>query len=477
MPSTASGRIAKSRRQQKRTPHQKNHRWESFTTKISKLHSLDPLHRVRRHDLDAEDELATTSYLGHGLTRWGELNATTTFTTFRRAAAPMCESLAQIVHYDGALMDLLAENIGRHEPASLEPLLDLLTAFARDLGARFEAHFPRALALLVRLASRGPRDVDVVEWTFAALAFLFKYLSRLLAGDLRPTFDALAPLLGRERQPGHVVRFAAEAMSFLVKKAAAPARRQTALLSFVDHVRDDLVRREGTKGFDLYCDGVMAVFAEAIKGTGNTLHSTGAETFRALMRGIPDEEFASGRRGGVWDGVCRGVLTSVIHHSTEETFGGLVEVVAEEATLCAESIRQGGDPWRLAFSVRLMGVVAGVRKGSRVRDWPGLVQGLSSCLAAISKCSHDTLLGSPADAWELATNVAIVWNQASMDSLIPNISALMAAMTAEPLMRWYIPFCAYFADLNPERFRSLFLKPFQRSEFLRESLVVVGVLS
>src|SRR3569833_4736115 len=112
MPSTASGRIAKSRRHQKRTPHQKNHRWESFTTKISKLHSLDPLHRVRRHDLDAEDELATTSYLGHGLTRWGELNATTTFTTFRRAAAPMCESLAQIVHYDGALMDLLVVFFG-----------------------------------------------------------------------------------------------------------------------------------------------------------------------------------------------------------------------------------------------------------------------------------------------------------------------------------------------------------------------------
>ncbi|KAL2154516.1 hypothetical protein VTH82DRAFT_3192, partial [Thermothelomyces myriococcoides] len=265
MPSTTSGRIVKTSRGSKKTPHQKNHRWESFSAKISKLHSLDPLRKVRRHDLEAEDLEATTSYLRNGLDRWAELNISKPYIAFKREINPLTESLAQILYHEDRIMDLLAEYIAKHEKEALEPLLDLVTAFAHDLGVRFEKHYPRALALIVDLASKM-HDVEVIEWTFAALAFLFKYLSRLLVPDLRPTYDVVAPLMGKARSPGHIARFAAEAMSFLVKKAAAPSHKDKALPLFVEHVRDDLEATVGQKQFELYSQGIMTMFAEAIKG-------------------------------------------------------------------------------------------------------------------------------------------------------------------------------------------------------------------
>lgn len=461
MPSASSGRIVKARRAKNPTPHNKNHRWESFSSKISKLHSLDPLRRVRRHDLDAEDLAATTSYLRNGLDKWSELNVTRTFAAFKREAQPLTESLAQILHFETRIMDLLAQYLSLQEPESLEPLLDLLTAFAHDLGVRFEKHYPRALELIVAIAGKA-RGVEVIEWTFAALAFLFKYLSRLLVPDLRPTYDAVAPLLGKARVPGHIARFAAEAMSFLVKKAAAPGSREKALPLIVQHVRKDLEAAIGIKQFGLYSQGVMTMFAEAIKGTNCTLHSTGPEVFIALVRAIPDEELAPGKQT-VWTDVCCGVLTSIIHHSNAETFSPVERAIIEATTAAVEDSGPGGFPTRIPVFTRLLGVTAGVRKASRVSDWPALIKALSRALEVITRSPDSITEAHVPLLWKYAVvSSVVVWSQASMDALIPSISQFMGALTREPLMRCYIPFCSYFAQLSPDRFRSLFQKYFER---------------
>ncbi len=104
MPVNTSGRIVKTRKVKKGTAHQKNHRWESFTTKISKLSALDPIRRVRRHDIDAEDLSTSTSYLKAGLEKWRDLNMTDTFATFSRDVAQMCDSLPQIIHFEDQIM-------------------------------------------------------------------------------------------------------------------------------------------------------------------------------------------------------------------------------------------------------------------------------------------------------------------------------------------------------------------------------------
>ncbi|KAI1634965.1 HEAT repeat protein [Biscogniauxia mediterranea] len=458
MPSTQSGRIVKSRKGKNGTPHQKNHRWESFSTKISKLHSLDPLRKVRRHDLDAEDLEATTSYLRNGLERWADLNVSKSYIAFGREIRPLCDSLPQILHFQDQIMQLLEKYISAQEPESLESLLDLLTAFAHDLGTRFEKHYPRALSLIIEIASR-PQAADVIEWTFACLAFLFKYLSKLLVPDIRPTFDALAPLLGKARNPPHISKFAAEALSFLVKKAAAPANREKALARLIDHVRDDFAASRDSRHFGLYYHGLMTMFAEAIKGQGHGIHTTAPEVVSALIASVPNEECVS-LEPVTWSDLVCGVLVSVVHHTTAETFDPISRSVVDASN---EDKLRCEYPLRNCLYIRCLGTISGTRKGTRITDWPILLKCLSESLQAISRDSKLMDNAHSAAIWQqLLVNVAIVWQQAPMDSVIPHINEFISIMTREPLMEWFIPFCSYFSDLDATRFRSIFLKPFQK---------------
>lgn len=464
MPSTSSGRITKPRKGKFSTPHQKNHRWESFTTKVSKLHSLDPLRKVRRHDLDAEDLESTTSYFRNGLDRWGELNISKGFSDLKRQVLPLSESLPQILHFEEKIFGYLAESLEKQEKEALEPQLELLTAFAHDIGTRFEKYYAKSLDLIIAIAGK-PQDADVIEWTFAALAFLFKYLSRLLVPNLRPTYDVMAPLLGRARHPPHIARFAAEAMSFLIKKAAAPASRETALAAIVSHARDDLRNTVGERQFQLYQDGLMTMFAEAMKGPGQTIHSTGPALFTSLMKAIPETE-ADLTPTATWTDLVCGVLTSVIHHSNDKDLSAVLEAMQEQVQSALEEPKPNKS-WRFVPLIRVLGTAAGVRSGSRISNWTALVESLTAMLDSMAQYSPEVTEDKLGLVWKhVIVNAAIVWHQAPIDALIPSIKDFMTALQRERLMRWYIPFCAYFSDLDSQRFRSLFQTYFQRYALL-----------
>ncbi|KAG5925649.1 hypothetical protein E4U42_004097 [Claviceps africana] len=462
MPSRSSGRIEKVRKNKFSTPHQKNHRWESFSTKISKFNSLQPLRKVRRHDLDNEDLSTTTSYFQTGLQKWGELNISKPFTSFKRDVYAVSESLPQILHFQDQIMGSLAEYISLQDKDALEPLLDLLTAFAHDLGPRFEKHYLQSINLLLAIAGK-PQDVDVIEWTFGALAFLFKYLSKLLVPDLRPTYDIMAPLLGRARHPQHIARFAAEAMSFLVKKAAAPSHRETSLKSLVEHVRNDLISVSEDRQFTLYNDGLMTMFAEAIKGTDMTIHSTGAAIVCALIDAIPENERDLSRET-IWTNVICGVLTSVIHHGNADTMGDFLdEILAKVALDRGAQADAKLTVWHGVPYIKIMGVLAGVRRGSRIQSWDRLVREFVEVLRKTGQGVEEVRQDQADLLWNFVmVQVAIVWHHAPMDTLIPHVSTLTKILTKEPFMRWFIPFCAYFCDLDTSRFGSLFRFDFQR---------------
>ncbi|KAK6864102.1 hypothetical protein PG990_006461 [Apiospora arundinis] len=460
MAPTLSGRIIKSRKGKYGTLHQKNHRWESFTTKIAKLHSLDPLRKVRRHDLDAEDLDVTTSYFRNGLEKWADLDISKGFTSFRREVRLFCESLPQILHYEDKIMDLLEKYISLQEKESLESLLDLMTAFAHDLGTRFEKHYARALVLIANIAG-SRQDADVIEWTFASLAFLFKYLSRLLVADLRPTFDVIAPLLGKARNPPHIARFAAEAMSFLIKKAASPSHRDKSLPIIIEHARKDLASIRGDRQYGLFYHGLMTMFAEAIKGQGNNVHTTGPTTFQMLLASVPTEDLAStDDLMPTWAGLVCGITVSIIHHTTADSFSLIADGIYEQKTK-DEADNKG--PLHNILYVRVLGTVAGVRRGNRINNWSALLDCLQKSLQGL--CSEPSLLDhtDPIAIWRhILVNTAMIWNGSTMDAIIPHMAHIVKVLTREPLMKWFIPFCSYLSDLDASRFRSLFLKEFQK---------------
>lgn len=461
MPSKQSGRIEKVRKNRHTGNRLKNHRWESFSTKIARLNSLQHLRKVRRHDLDTEDLSTSTSYFQNGLQKWSELNLSKDFCSFKSAVLPLSESLPQILHYEEKIMQLLAQYISLQDKDALEPLLDLLTALAHDLGVRFEKHFPHSLGLLLAIVEK-PQEVEVIEWSFGAMAFLFKYLSKLLAPDLRPTFDVLIPILGKSRQPQHIARFAAEAMSFLVRKAAAPSLREAALVSFVQHVRDDLRSAAESHQFTLYKDGLMTMFSEAVKGTDMTIHSAGGTIISALIDAIPEDEYTLNRSSPWLDLVC-GVLTSTIHHANADTIESLAEDVFDKIQSKREAMTEDSVWWQTAPLIKILSILAGVRKGTRVRGWDRMIRELVSLLSVSGKSTEDIRQDQHDIVWSsIISRVAIVWYYAPIDALIPHITALLQAMTREPLLKWFVPFCAYYCDLDQKRFGSMFRGSFQK---------------
>jgi len=387
------------------------------------------------------------------------------FIGFTQDVLPMCDSLPQILHFEDKIMEILVKYLETKQRESVEPLLELMTDFAHDLGPRFEKHYSKALELITSIAGT-PQDVEVIEWSFTSLAFLFKYLSKLLVPDLRPTYELMAPLLGKHRQRPHIARFAAEAMSFLIKKAGAPGQRESSLPLIIKHAKADLDSMSGTKEFGLYYHGLMTMFAEAMKGNGLSLHTTAPSIFRALVLAL-DEKDLNSKESSVWMDVICGVLTSMVHHSSSDTFGELLAPLIELTTSAVESFTESqriSDFRTLVFSSRMIGIVAGVRKGTRISEWSNLLKTTSNILKVVSKNSqfivqHEDKL----DMWNgLVYSTAIIVQYTPMDAMIPFISAFLDALTKEPLAKWFLTFCSYLSDAEPERFRSIVLPYFQR---------------
>ncbi|KAI6904556.1 putative HEAT repeat protein, partial [Hortaea werneckii] len=233
----------------------KNHRYQSFSERIAKL-KIDPIRRRRAVEEREELSEETDTYFGRSLQEWRDLNLSTTFTTFSREVGPFCDNLPVLLHNEAKIMDLLVAYIERADALAMEPLLSLMSHFAHDLDTRFEKHFERAVATITAVAAKHP-DPAVVEWSFTCLAWLYKYLSRLLAPDLRPLYNLMAPYLGKEQQKSFVIRFAAESLSFLLRKAAATYERDEVPLDrIVSHILQDCLDSREQRSADLYRQGV-----------------------------------------------------------------------------------------------------------------------------------------------------------------------------------------------------------------------------
>ncbi|KAI9739867.1 MAG: U3 snoRNP protein [Claussenomyces sp. TS43310] len=465
MPSTSSGRIVRSSKGKRGTAHGKNHRWESFTTKVAKFNSLDPLRRVRRHDLDSEDLTTSTSYFKSGLERWQELNVSEDFIQFSQQVTPLSDSLPQILHFQDKIMELLVIFLEKKDIQSIEPVLQLLTEFAHDLGTRFEKFYPRAMKAVIAVAGTS-QEVEVLEWCFTCLAFMFKYLSKLLVSDLRPTYDLMAPLLGKERQKPHIARFAAEAMSFLIKKAGAPALRETGLKTVIHHARVDLLSTVESRQYVLYYHGLMTMFAEAIKGNGLTIHSSGPAILNCLFAELEEvDERNDGRN--LWADVSFGVLTSLVHHTNSDSFKDVLRTILEQSTSAIEIFLASptrSSCQRMMLSARMLGVASGVRKGTRVDNWPDVLKNISRILEALSKTSNPAAEAyDKSQLWKLVVHSSsIVLQYAPIDAIIPYVATILDTFAKDPFSICFLAFCSYFAEADKERFRSIVLPYFQR---------------
>ncbi|CAL5874965.1 uncharacterized protein PFLUO_LOCUS9268 [Penicillium psychrofluorescens] len=437
------------RRLKKGTETTKSHRFEGFSQRIAKL-KIDPIHRVRRASFGDDDE-ETSSYFRSALDHWAEMNLSDNFSQFTRRVNPLSESLAQIVHHEEKIMGLLVEYIEKRDQLCMEPLLSLLAQFARDLGVRFEKHFAAAVTLVASVAATH-QDIEVVEWSFSCLAWIFKFLSRLLVPDLRQLLGIMTPYLGKERQKPFVARFAAESMSFLIRKAGLVYyKNKVPLENAVTFLFDDISKSaDDSKDVEDYREGLMAMFADAMKGVNNGLHSNGTDILHCILDKLPPTKEQHSEPAEV----AYGVVIGLIHHTTPDTFGPILNTI----TAYIEGRSKGGKNPNLPECCRLIFLCVATRKGVRVRDWKSVHEILVSLLQQVSVSTEtyaDTIPG-------ILATVAYALQLSPMDEMLPFLRSLMDLVSTGPLSAYFLFFCNTFSEWGSERFQSLLLPYFQK---------------
>jgi U3 small nucleolar RNA-associated protein 20 len=291
----------------------------------------------------------------------------------------------------------------------------------------------------------------VIEWSFGCLAWLFKYLSRLLVPDLRPVFDLMSPLLGRERQKAFVSRFAAESLSFLIRKAGAGYHRdQKPLRLITKHISDQMKDAQGTSKDHDFQHGLMYLLADSLKGVQRGFHSSATAILQELLAETYSEEHAAVRNPPL-ETILSGVLTAAIHHTDEENFKPLLDILlAHVESACPSSAYTG-------LSSRLLFVTCGVREGARIVDWKPVLR----CLESLVKSTQGSGELDAATAWDVLSAVSVVFQYCSLDAAIP-YEKLLEGFSQGQWEKYFLPFCNLFDDLGAEKFKALLLPYFKR---------------
>jgi U3 small nucleolar RNA-associated protein 20 len=448
-PGTLSEAPKRVKKASKLTVTTKAHRFEPFSKRISRL-KIDPVHRITRERWVGDDVALSKSHFRSALDHWNEFNLSQNFTEFSRKVNELCESLPQLLHHADTVHGLLVEYIGKRDELSLEPLLDLVAQFGHDLGQHFEKYFSPVVMLVASVAATHEAP-EVIEWSFTCLTWIFKFLSRLLVPDLRPLLGILSHYLGKSRQKGFVIRFAAESVAFLLRKAAVVyPKRRAPLDDALSCLMQDLSEVDNERDLQGYQAGLMALFSEVTKGVDWGIHSSGPDLLRCLLDNNVIKTVSKER--GLQ--VLEGYLINVIHQSDAEGFRPLLTVLEQYAMHVDDDTQAFG----VSAAVELLFVVIGTRKGSRVKSWSAVSQALLHLREPVAKL--DESMASIQQ--DFLTAIAMAMQYAPMSELLPFSSALSEIITNVPDARHFLCFCHFFDSIGQERFRSLLLPQLQQ---------------
>uniref|UniRef100_A0A060TAD6 ARAD1D17996p n=1 Tax=Blastobotrys adeninivorans TaxID=409370 RepID=A0A060TAD6_BLAAD len=328
-------------------------------------------------------------------------------------------------------MDLLEKYIQDRNEHSLESLLDLLTHFAHDLGPDFEPYFLRSLKLLMGLVADD--SIAVVEWAFNCFAYLFKYLSRLLTTDLRPTYDFLAPLLGKQHQKKHVLRFTAESLSFLIRKCTGEP-----LKLIINHIVNDVVAADSYE----YFTAVVQLLGDSVLSSGNHLHSRTQSIISTLLES--STKFPAEKQLYL-SSFVEGIFAHILHHARKETASPLYEVGFQFIDANVESKKN------VLISIRLLYVLGGLRQGSRVSDWSAIYKRATALAQQLSDSETEKL-----SAIELVAT--IMGNSEYQDSAVWH-SKLLGAFAEHTEPNDILSLCVVVLKTSKKAFQD-FLRPY-----------------
>ncbi|KAF2152689.1 hypothetical protein K461DRAFT_313332 [Myriangium duriaei CBS 260.36] len=433
-----------------RTASHRNHVFESFNTRIAKLKIAPLRSSSSRPDLDtASNDLtsASSSYFATGLAEWSDRNLASVFTAFAEAVAPLAESLPMVIHHAERIFALFEEALKTADRYALEPLCALLSSFAHDLGGGFESFFPRAFGVVAEVATRATQEVECIEWCFGAEAWLVKYMSRVLLEDgetAKEWWGEVGRWLGRERQKPFVVRFMGEVVGFLLRRAAKDEARLRRVLTWL--VRDFLSTEEP----GLYAEGLKVAVSEAVKGVSRGVHSAGVLVLTELIRFAYGQDDAG--RARIFNTVIQGAIISVVHFTDQQGFGP-IEVALLDLIENGVSTEE-----HVIIAASLLSVIASTRKGTRISDWTRVTKATSRLVDQATSLGVSKQSELPESVLRALGNV---FSAAPVHTAVKHTSTL-EKISRDPWTAHFLPLCYFLAELSPDRFKTLLLKPFQQ---------------
>ncbi|CUS22660.1 LAQU0S06e03070g1_1 [Lachancea quebecensis] len=342
----------------------KRYRYSSFKDKIDDLR-IEPARNLEKR---VHDHVETSHFLA-SFEHWEDTNMSANFALFADDVRPLAQTLPQILFHEEQIFEHLYKHISKHDEYSLQPLLDLLAQFCHDLGPDFMKFYEKAMHMLTKLLDDATNfeSSNVFEWGFNCLAYVYKYLSRVLAQDLLPTYNLLFPLISHRKE--YLSRFSAEALSFLVRKA-----KLKSLSTFITHTFDQLKgvaesTEENTCEESIY-DGLKMLFTEALISTKESLHSK----FGVIMGALVRECLNSGG-----DQCCvslvADVTMNVLRHASSDNASMVYDVLISEV----ESFL--GDPCaKLDAPMKVLLTLAFAESGKKVKSWSELINSVQKVL-------------------------------------------------------------------------------------------------
>ncbi|KAK3932177.1 Small subunit processome component 20-like protein [Frankliniella fusca] len=245
-------------------------RFLPFAERIASI-NVDVIHRIgHRNEETADDDI--DSYFHQCLEKWNDLNCSQGWNEFRSEVKDV-QTLAQLVLLRDRVVASLLNHLDKKDPLTVQSLLDMVVALARDLRQDFYPYYPDFLSKIVSFLNC--KEAEVLEWSFHCLAYLFKFLWRCMVRNIGPVLSSLLPLLSSKRQK-YIHFFAADSFAFLARKV----KDQTAFLKLMlCHLEEQPEDSEG-------CGRLIFSW---LKGIKNQLHSCSQNTLLIIMQSMGND--------------------------------------------------------------------------------------------------------------------------------------------------------------------------------------------
>ncbi|XP_053675225.1 small subunit processome component 20 homolog [Anopheles nili] len=251
-------------------------RFKSFRERIKEIDvRRGALYRVETDYELPEDENGT--FFHQCLVKWSVQNLTDEYTSYQRGFKESV-TLALLLFNKDAIVGHLTKCLEKASDDALQPLLELVVAFAKDTRKEFRAYFADLFEVLVKFLYSD--SADRVEWTLLCLAHIFKALRSFLRSDFKQTFERLLPLLDERNSPPHATDFATECLGYLARDLKDKAPLVNLMLK--SQMTND--------GYTVSCGRILF---EVLHGVQEHFHTTAKHTlqqFYDILGELPETE-------------------------------------------------------------------------------------------------------------------------------------------------------------------------------------------